>query len=83
MTVVRSFGSLGSVLVNYETSGYTAVSGTDFSSASGQLLFTAGQTSQEMTLHIRDDSLPEGPEIFFVNITNVDLLNLRLLHFLK
>uniref|UniRef100_A0A3Q2DXJ8 Adhesion G-protein coupled receptor V1 n=1 Tax=Cyprinodon variegatus TaxID=28743 RepID=A0A3Q2DXJ8_CYPVA len=76
VTVVRSFGSLGSVLVNYETSGYTAVSGTDFSSASGQLLFTAGQTSQEITLHIRDDSLPEGPEIFFINITNVDLLNL-------
>lgn len=83
VTVIRSQGSLGSVLVTYETSGYTAVSGTDFSPASGRLLFTPGQTSQELTLQIQDDSLPEGPEVFFINITSVDLVNLRLLHFLK
>ncbi|MEQ2283323.1 hypothetical protein AMECASPLE_010101, partial [Ameca splendens] len=75
VTVIRSYGSLGSVLVTYETSGYTAVSGMDFVPASGRLLFTPGQTSQEVTLHILDDSLPEGPELFFVNITNVDLVN--------
>ncbi|MED6250420.1 Adhesion G-protein coupled receptor V1 [Ataeniobius toweri] len=75
VTVIRSYGSLGSVLVTYETSGYTAVSGMDFVAASGRLLFTPGQTSQEVTLHIQDDTLPEGPELFFVNITNVDLVN--------
>ncbi|KAM4746526.1 adhesion G-protein coupled receptor V1 isoform 2-T2 [Anableps anableps] len=76
VTVIRSYGSLGSVLVTYETSGYTAVSGMDFTPASGRLLFIPGQTSQEVTLHIWDDSLPEGPELFLVNITNVELLNL-------
>uniref|UniRef100_A0A3Q2PRU9 Adhesion G-protein coupled receptor V1 n=1 Tax=Fundulus heteroclitus TaxID=8078 RepID=A0A3Q2PRU9_FUNHE len=76
VTVIRSYGSFGRVVVTYETSGYTAVSGMDFAPASGRLLFTPGQTSQEVTLHVRDDSLPEGPELFFVNITSVALLNL-------
>ncbi|XP_061584932.1 adhesion G-protein coupled receptor V1 [Cololabis saira] len=76
VTVNRSFGSLGSVWVTYETAGSTAVSGLDFVPASGRLLFTPGQTSQQLTLHIQDDSLPEGPEMFFVNITDVELVNL-------
>lgn len=77
MTVSRSLGSLGSVWVTYRTSGDTAVSGVDFTPASGQLLFTAGQTSQQLTLHVLDDSLPEGPEMFFLNITEVSLVNAR------
>ncbi|KAM6930325.1 adhesion G-protein coupled receptor V1 [Xenentodon cancila] len=76
VTVNRSLGSLGSVWVTYETTGSTAVSGLDFILASGRLLFTPGQTSQQLTLHIQDDSLPEGPEMFFVNITYVELVNL-------
>lgn len=73
----RSTGSLGSVWLTYQTSGNTAVSGVDFSPASGQLLFTPGQTSEQVTLHIQDDSLPEGPEMFFLNITEVLLVNAR------
>ncbi|XP_075324846.1 adhesion G-protein coupled receptor V1 [Odontesthes bonariensis] len=76
VTVNRSFGSFGSVSVTYETSENTAVSEVDFVPASGQLLFTPGQTSQQVTLHIQDDHLPEGPEMFFVNITDVVLVNL-------
>lgn len=79
MTVNRSRGSLGRVWVSYKTSGSTAVSGLDFAQASGRLLFIPGQTSQNFTLYLQDDSLPEGPEMFFVNITTVELLNLRLL----
>ncbi|XP_056157733.1 adhesion G-protein coupled receptor V1 isoform X2 [Lampris incognitus] len=74
-TVVRSFGSLGSVWVSYQTSDNTAVSGEDFTPASDRLLFTPGQTSQQITLQIHDDNLPEGPEVFYVNITEVKLLN--------
>lgn len=77
MTVSRSLGSLGSVWVSYQTSAHTAVSGEDFASASGRLLFTSGQTSQQVTLHIQDDNLPEGPEMFFLNITEVELVNVR------
>ncbi|XP_056232770.1 adhesion G-protein coupled receptor V1 isoform X2 [Seriola aureovittata] len=75
VTVNRSLGSLGAVWVTYQTSGDTAVSGVDFAPASGRLLFTPGQTSQQVTLHIQDDSLPEGPEMFFLNITEVELVN--------
>ncbi len=77
MTVSRSLGSLGSVWVTYETSGSTAISGMDFTPASGRLLFTPGQTSQQVTLQIQDDSLPEGPEMFFLNITEVELVSVR------
>lgn len=77
VTVNRLLGSLGSVWVTYRTSGDTAVSGVDFTSASGRLLFTPGQTSQQLTLHILDDSLPEEPEMLFLNITEVMLVNVR------
>ncbi|XP_045890437.1 adhesion G-protein coupled receptor V1 [Micropterus dolomieu] len=75
VTVNRSLGSLGSVWVTYRTSGNTAVSGVDFTPASGRLLFTPGLTSQQVTLHIQDDVLPEVPEMFFLNITGVELVN--------
>ncbi|XP_026199339.1 adhesion G-protein coupled receptor V1 [Anabas testudineus] len=75
VTVNRYVGSLGSVWVTYQSSGNTAVSGVDFTPASGKLLFTPGQTSQQLTLHVLDDSLPEAPEMFFLNITEVSLVN--------
>ncbi|XP_077417871.1 adhesion G-protein coupled receptor V1 isoform X3 [Vanacampus margaritifer] len=75
VTIKRTLGSLESVWVTYQTSGNTAVSGEDFSSASGRLLFTAGLTSQHVAVRILDDSLPEGPEMFYFNITDVDLVN--------
>uniref|UniRef100_A0A4W6G876 Adhesion G-protein coupled receptor V1 n=1 Tax=Lates calcarifer TaxID=8187 RepID=A0A4W6G876_LATCA len=75
VSVNRYIGSLGSVWVTYETSGDTAVSGVDFTPASGRLLFTPGQTSQQVTLHIQDDSLPEETEMFFLNITEVEIVN--------
>ncbi|XP_053180894.1 adhesion G-protein coupled receptor V1 [Scomber japonicus] len=74
VAVNRSLGSLGSVRVTYQTSGNTADSGADFAPASGRLLFTPGQTSQQVSLHIYDDSFPEGPEVFFLNITAVELV---------
>ncbi|XP_061673206.1 adhesion G-protein coupled receptor V1 isoform X2 [Syngnathoides biaculeatus] len=75
VTISRTWGNLGSVWVTYQTSSNTAVSGEDFVPASGRLLFTPGLTSQHVSVHIHDDSLPEGPEIFYFNITNVDLVN--------
>ncbi|XP_061528205.1 adhesion G-protein coupled receptor V1 isoform X2 [Phycodurus eques] len=75
VTVSRTLGSLGNVWVTYQTSGNTAVSGEDFASASGRLLFTPGLMSQHVSVHIHDDSLPEGPEMFYFNITDVDLVN--------
>ncbi|XP_051923302.1 adhesion G-protein coupled receptor V1 [Hippocampus zosterae] len=75
VTINRTLGSLRSVWVTYQTSGNTAVSGEDFASASGRLLFAPGLTSQHFSVRIHDDSLPEGPEMFYVNITDVDLVD--------
>uniref|UniRef100_A0A667Y0L3 Adhesion G-protein coupled receptor V1 n=1 Tax=Myripristis murdjan TaxID=586833 RepID=A0A667Y0L3_9TELE len=75
VTVIRSLGTLGTVWVTYQTSGSTAVSGVDFSPASGRLLFTPGQIARQVMLRIHDDDLPEGPEVLYLNITEVELFN--------
>lgn len=77
VTVVRSMGLLGSVWVSYHTQGHTAVSGLDFEQASGRLLFSPGDAFKVITLKVLDDPLAEGPEHFFLNITQVQLLNDR------
>ncbi|CAJ1068549.1 adhesion G-protein coupled receptor V1 [Xyrichtys novacula] len=81
VTVTRFLGNLGSVWVTYQTSGYTAVSEVDFVPASGRLLFTPGQTTKQVALQIQDDSLPEEPEIFFLNITEVELVNVSVVDY--
>lgn len=77
VTVNRFRGALGGVWMTYQSSGNTALSGVDFAESSGRLLFAPGQTSQQITLHILDDSLAEGPEMFFLNITEVELVDIR------
>uniref|UniRef100_A0A8B9KDR7 Adhesion G protein-coupled receptor V1 n=1 Tax=Astyanax mexicanus TaxID=7994 RepID=A0A8B9KDR7_ASTMX len=81
VTVVRSMGLLGSVWVSYQTEGRTAVIGLDFNQSSGRLLFSPGDSFKIITLKILDDSLPEGPEEFYLNITQVQLLNESALNF--
>ncbi|XP_068617051.1 adhesion G-protein coupled receptor V1 [Brachionichthys hirsutus] len=76
VTVNRFLGSLGSVWMAYRSASSTAVGGLDFTESSGRLLFTPGQMSQQVTLHIRDDGLPEGPEMFFLNITALELVSI-------
>lgn len=77
ITVLRSMGLLGSVWVSFHTEGQTAVSGLDFEQSSGRLLFSPGQSSRVIPLKIVDDLLAEGPEQFYLNITQVQLLNDR------
>ncbi|XP_076853827.1 adhesion G-protein coupled receptor V1 [Brachyhypopomus gauderio] len=81
VTVVRSMGLLSSVWVSYRTEGGSALSGLDFEQSSGRLVFGPGQASRSVTLKILDDSLPEGPEEFRVNISQVQLLDDSMLDF--
>ncbi|XP_026994314.2 adhesion G-protein coupled receptor V1 isoform X1 [Tachysurus fulvidraco] len=81
ITVLRSMGLLGSVWVSFHTEGQTAVSGMDFEQSSGRLLFSPGQSSRVVPLKIVDDLLAEGPEQFYLNITQVQLLNDSALNF--
>ncbi|XP_041926588.1 adhesion G-protein coupled receptor V1 [Alosa sapidissima] len=75
VTVVRSAGSLGSVMLNFLTFNGTADGGQDFAPLSGQLLFGPGETSRDLIMEILDDEIPEGPEDFYINITEVAVVN--------
>jgi len=63
-TVVLSVASGLPVKVNYVTSSGTAVSPADFTAASGQLSFLAGETQKTVKITIAGDSTYEGDETF-------------------
>lgn len=73
VTFVRSHGSLGHVHLWYQMYNGTALGDVDFASNSGQLLFEPGEQIQQISVDILDDSIPEGPEDFFVKILKVEL----------
>ncbi|XP_032873159.1 adhesion G-protein coupled receptor V1 [Amblyraja radiata] len=73
VTFVRSHGSLGHVHLWYQMYNGTALGDVDFASSSGQLLFEPGEQIQQISVDILDDSIPEGPEDFFVKILKVEL----------
>ena len=69
-TVTLSAASGKAVTVAYATSGATATSGVDFDAASGVLTFAPGETSKTITVKVKGDALPEGPESFLVALSN-------------
>lgn len=58
------------ITVNYATSGGTAVSGVDFTAASGVLTFSPGTTSQSFRVAITNDTVLEPAETFNLTLTN-------------
>ena len=60
----------GQVTVNYATSDGTATAGTDYTTTSGMLTFSAGTTTQTITVSITDDTLDEDDETFTVTLSN-------------
>ncbi|KAM4875921.1 adhesion G-protein coupled receptor V1 [Thomomys bottae] len=73
VTIVRSGGHFGLVVLRYETLSGTAEAGLDFVPVSGELLFEARQVAKDLRVEILDDDQPEGPEEFSLTITKVDL----------
>ena len=67
ITVTLSAASGQTVTVSYATSNGAASAGSDYYSASGQLTFNPGQTSQTFTVTIIDDTSGEASED--VNLT--------------
>ncbi len=68
-TVTLSAASGQQVTVGYATSNGTAIAGSDYTSASGTLTFTAGVTSQTITVPILDDAATEASESFTVTLS--------------
>ncbi|MBL9122456.1 MAG: hypothetical protein JNG90_02410 [Planctomycetaceae bacterium] len=63
-TVTLSPGSEGSVTVQYQTVGGTAVEGTDYTATSGSLTFAPGETTKTVSVPIATDAIDESAESF-------------------
>jgi hypothetical protein len=59
-----------SVSVDYATADGTAIAGSDYTSKSGTLTFTPGQTTKTVSVSITDDALAEDDETFTLNLSN-------------
>jgi hypothetical protein len=68
-TVTLAPASGQPVTVNYATANGTATAGADFTSTSGTLTFTAGTTTQTITVPVANDALNETDETYVVNLS--------------
>ncbi|XP_015282612.1 PREDICTED: G-protein coupled receptor 98 [Gekko japonicus] len=74
ITVVRSYGHYGEIRIWYQVLNGTAVEGIDFAVMLGELTFEPNETMKTLFTEIHDDDIPEGPEDFSIEITQVELL---------
>jgi hypothetical protein len=58
------------VMLSYATADDTASAGDDYSAASGTISFSPGQTTTAIVIQVKGDTLNEGNETFFVNLSN-------------
>jgi hypothetical protein len=71
LQVTLSAPSTQTVTVNYAVTGGTATGGgVDYTLASGQLSFSAGQTSKPIAIAIVNDSVPEPAETIIVTLSS-------------
>ncbi|WP_284448496.1 putative Ig domain-containing protein [Pseudoxanthomonas mexicana] len=68
-TVALGAASGQTVSVNYATADGTATQPADYTSASGTLTFTPGQTTRTITVPVIGETVPEANETFFVNLS--------------
>ncbi len=73
-TVTLSSPASGTVTVHFATADGTATSANgkdkDYTSTSGTLTFSPGQTSKTITVTVKGDKTVEPDETFFVNLSN-------------
>ncbi|WP_199326055.1 beta strand repeat-containing protein [Nostoc parmelioides] len=69
-TVTLSVASTSAVTVNYATANDTATAGSDYTSTTGILTFNPGETSKNITVAVRGDTIAEPSQTFFLNLSN-------------
>ncbi|MBG1244820.1 Calx-beta domain-containing protein, partial [Nostoc sp. NZL] len=67
--VTRANGS-GAASVNYTTVDGTAKAGSDYQAISGTLTFAIGETSKNILIAIKDDTIQEADEAFTLKFSN-------------
>ncbi|XP_039258016.2 adhesion G-protein coupled receptor V1-like isoform X1 [Styela clava] len=73
LTLLRNDGHLGEVSVSVSTSDGTATVNEDYYAVSKNIVFSDGEFTKTVDVELLNDLLPEGPEEFFINITDVTL----------
>ena len=68
--VTLSRAASGTLTVDYATSDGTATAGTDYTSVSGTLTFTAGESSKTIEVTVLDDSHDEGEETLTLRLSD-------------
>jgi hypothetical protein len=58
--------------IGYATDDFSAVSGSDYTATSGQLVIPTGQTTGTISIPIVGDTTPEKTEAFYVNLTTTN-----------
>nr|CAB3264082.1 mucin-5AC [Phallusia mammillata] len=79
VTVIRNNGHMGEVEVFVQTSPGSATPNVDYYPVNKKLLFTNAEKFKDINIEIIDDNVPEGPNDFHVNITDVTFLTSDLL----
>jgi ribosomal protein L35AE/L33A len=69
-TVSLTAISQQTITVDYTTSDGSAIAGSDYIAASGQVTFQPGQTSRPLVVQVNGDETDEPDETFFVNLSN-------------
>lgn len=70
ITVTRTGGSAGGVLVNFSTADGTATAPADYTATAGTLTFMQGNTSLTFSIPIANDTLVEGDETVLLTLGN-------------
>jgi CSLREA domain-containing protein len=70
VVVTLSNPSSFTVTADWMTSGNTASSGSDFTASSGTVTFAPGTTTQTIAVPVLGDTIVEGNESFFLDLTN-------------
>ena len=68
--VTLSRAASGTVTVGYATADGTAVAGSDYTSASGTLVFDPGETSKSVPVTVLDDSVDDEGETVALTLSN-------------
>src|SRR5262249_15319558 len=70
LTVSLSAASSQTITVAFRSEERRVGTDSDYTAASGTLIFKPGQTSQTITIAVHGDTLNEADEVFFVNLSN-------------
>lgn len=70
INVTRTGGSQGTVSVDFATVDGSAISGTNYNGATGTLTFAAGETSQTITITLKNTTAEGYNKDFKINLSN-------------